>query len=88
MASRFVEALRQKQIEEGLTQAQFAAKFEDLSQGTLSRLYSGTRQVGMDTFQKVVKVYPELAFLFLAHDIHPEKAISPTESSVGAADAP
>jgi transcriptional regulator with XRE-family HTH domain len=59
-----VEKLKEKQGDR--TQAELASDL-GITQIMLSRLYSGQREIGLDTLRKIASRYPDLAFLFLGH---------------------
>lgn len=63
-----VEKLKEKQGDR--TQAELASDL-GITQIMLSRLYSGEREIGLDTLRKIASRYPDLAFLFLATDMRP-----------------
>lgn len=61
-----MKALKEKQEERGETQAQFA-EYLDLSQPTLSRIYSNDRGIGGHVLAKILAKYPEFASFFLSN---------------------
>lgn len=65
-AQSLIERLRERQGNRNQTTF---AEFLGISLPTLSRLYSGEREVGMDTLMQIGKVYPDLAFLFLSESV-------------------
>ena len=75
MIRDLIQALKDRQTEEGLTQQGMADKLR-INQSTLSRLYAGKRDLGIDTLEQILQVYPELSGFFLAQHIHPGKSIS------------
>ena len=65
MEDPFVEALKQKQSEEGFaTQDQFA-EFLGIDQSTLSRIYSNSIGPGGSVLRRILARYPALVSLFV-----------------------
>lgn len=73
--TNLIEGLKERQKSAGMNQEAFADHL-GISQSMLSRLYAGKRDVGIRTFQQIMKVYPELAFVFLSENIHLDKTVS------------
>jgi transcriptional regulator with XRE-family HTH domain len=75
MTRQLVQALKDRQQNEGLTQQGMAAKL-GISQSTLSRLYAGKRDLGIESLEQIIRAYPELSGFFLAEHMQSGKAIS------------
>jgi transcriptional regulator with XRE-family HTH domain len=72
---QLIAELRARQEHEGLTQQQMADKL-GFSQATLSRLYAGKQDIGMESLQQILRAYPELSGYFLAQSMGPESPTS------------
>ena len=47
-----------------------------MSQSMLSRLYAGEPELGMETLQRIIRKYPELAVPFLAQNMPASSGVS------------
>lgn len=66
-----IEELKARQKREKLTQEQMADRI-GFSQATLSRLYAGKQELGMESLQQILRAYPELSGFFLAENLSTE----------------
>lgn len=71
---KLIEALKERQGER--SQAEFATVF-GIAPDTLSRILSGNRAPGREVMAQILRVYPDLLYVWL----YPERAHTVTESS-------
>jgi transcriptional regulator with XRE-family HTH domain len=67
MSKGIIEPLKEKQQCRGLSQEAMSERL-GITQSTLSRLYTGKRDLGMQTLRRIIRVYLGLAVLQYARD--------------------